>query len=106
MQWIVQSTNKILVVSIIWKKQSLILLEVFSHTQITHVFASKLKWVDVYLYDREGHFDIPWKRKHCTFAVTTVILIHIVKKRWAHSQECFMLSRDTRPREFYVFAWI
>jgi hypothetical protein len=28
MQWIVQSTKKILVVSIIWKKQSLILFEV------------------------------------------------------------------------------
>ena len=27
-----------------------------SHTEVTHVFASKLKWVDACLYDRGGHF--------------------------------------------------
>jgi len=27
-----------------------------SCTEVTHVFASKLKWADVCLYDRGGHF--------------------------------------------------
>ena len=71
-----------------------------SHTEVTHVFASKLKWADVCLYDCGDHFDIHCKCKHCTFAVTTFILIHNVKKLWANSQECFILSREYNSTKF------
>jgi hypothetical protein len=44
--------------------------------------------------------DIHCKCKHCTFVVTTFILIQTVKKRWANSQECFMLSREYNSMKF------
>jgi len=44
--------------------------------------------------------DIHCKCKHCIFAVTTFNLIHTVKKHWAKSQECFMLSREYNSMKF------
>jgi hypothetical protein len=44
--------------------------------------------------------DIHCKCKQCTFAVTTFILIHTVKKHWANSQECFMLSGEYNSVKF------